>query len=384
MALAPLIALLALGTAPVPLAEVPFESVGGLICFQASLPGSPPLSALLDTGFDVTVLDSAVAARLGLEPRNVQAAAAPGGAVEAGHLAPLTLRLGSLAVDGAPLTTVPLAGLSSVIGRPLDLVLGHDVLQRFVVEIDWTRRRLRFFEPASYTHAGPGLVLNVEIRDAQPLVSAGITMAGGRSVFGLFKLDTASLDAAGLNLNFVRDQALLVPGTREIAVTGVALGGATEGRLFRAQGLWLGTRRFESPLLSYTLDSKGFENRVDAGTLGVAVLSRFRMILDYPRRRVILEDDPGAPARAAEDLSGAWLVSPAPDFGSVRVARVLPGSPAAQAGLADGDEIVRTAGLAASLAQARDLMQQPGPLQLTVRRQGVTRELTLLRRPLLP
>jgi PDZ domain len=227
-------------------------------------------------------------------------------------------------------------------------------------------------------------VIGAEVRDAQLFVPAGIGSTDGRDVFGLFKIDTASLDAAGLNLNFVRDHALIGPSTREIVVSGVAVGGGTEGRLLRAESLWLGSRHIERPLISYTVDSKGFENRADAGTLGVGALARFRLILDYPRRRVILEDAGPGPLRAPEDLSGALLVSPAPEFARVVVQQVVPGSAAAEAGLKEGDEIASAGGRAVTLAEARRLMEQPGPVSLRVRRQGTVRDVTLTRRSMLP
>jgi hypothetical protein len=163
-----------------------------------------------------------------------------------------------LAVEDVALTTIAVGGLSALLGRPLDVIVGHDVFARYVLDIDWPRRRLRFYAAESFVHRGPGAVVAAEIRDAQLLVPAGIGTADGRDVFGLFKVDTASLDAAGMNLSFVRDQALIGPKTREIAVGGIAVGAGTEGRLLRAESLWLGSRRLEWPLVSYTLDSKGF------------------------------------------------------------------------------------------------------------------------------
>src|SRR5262249_44585364 len=144
-------------------------------------------------------------------------------------------------------------------------------------------------------------------------------------------------------------------------------------------------RRFDRPLLSYTVDSKGFENRPDAGTLGVAVLSHFRLVLDYPRRRVILEEgSAGANLPAHEGLSGALLASPGPAFRAIPVAQVIPGSPAAEAGPTGGDEIAEFDGRTLSLAAARALLREPGPVRLAVRRAGATRAVTLTRRPLLP
>lgn len=367
-----------------PLADVPFENVNGLVCLELSIGGSPAVQALLDTGFAESVVDADTAQRLGLKATNLKAEAAPGGAVEVGTLAPTPLGIGTLTIPGVALKTVAVAGLSPVIGRPLEAIVGHDVLERYVVEIDWRARKLRFFDAAKYRHVGSGLVLGIEIRDGQPLLPAGIEMPGGRSVFGAFKMDTGSLDAAGLNLNFVRDQALLPPGTKELSLSGVAVGGETEGRLFRAGALWIGSRRLEAPLIGYTVEAKGFENRPDAGTIGVAVLSRFRIVLDYARRRIILEDTAAAGERVAEDRSGAFVVASPPELRAVVVAQLLPGSPAAEAGLQVGDEIVSVDGRPLGLVDVRRALQRPGPVALQVRRTGELRVLSLQRRPLLP
>jgi predicted aspartyl protease len=363
---------------------VPIESVNGLVCFQVAIGASPPVRALLDTGFSESVVDVDVARRLGLKVTSSRSEAAPGGAVDVGTLAPTSITIGALSVPDVALSTIAVAGMGPVIGRPLDAIVGHDVLERYVVEIDWRAGRLRFFDAAQYAHDGPGLVLGIEIRDRQPLLPAGIEMPGGRTVFGAFKMDTGSLDAAGLNLNFVREQALLPAGTAELSVGGIAVGGETQGRLFRARALWIGSRRVAAPLIGYTVDSKGFENRSDAGTIGVAVLSRFRIVLDYPRRRVIFEDVAAPEARAEEDQSGAFVTAAPPELRLVVVAQVLAGSPAAEAGLQVGDEIVAVAGRSLDLIEVRRELQKSGPVTLRLRRTGELREAILRRRPLLP
>lgn len=367
-----------------PLADVPFDDDFGLVFFELSLAGSEPLAALLDTGFDVTAIDRDVAERLGLQVEGLKSEAQPGGEIETGRIAPQSLRIGALEIPEFALTSAPIAGLGAIVGRPVEVIVGHDLLERFVVDIDWPHRRLRFLEPQGFAHASAGTVLPVEIRDSEPLVPAGLVLSGGRSVFGLFKLDTGSLDVAGLNLNFVRDQAIVGPETRELAAGGVAVGGETAGRLFRAEAFVLGDLRLPRPVIGYTVDSGGFENREDAGTVGVGWLSRFRLILDYPRRRVILEGGPGVERPIEEDLSGLFIVAPQPS--RLMVAQVLPGSPGADAGIAPGDEIVGFAGGAApSLAAVRQALRQPGPVEIVVRREGsADRELRLERRAYLP
>jgi len=379
-----LLALLLAAAPAAPLADVPFDDAFGLVFFDASIGDSGPLSFMLDTGFDTSVLNADVAARLGMKLAEVKSEAAPGGAIDVGMLPPVTLGIGALRIEGVRLSTVPLTSLAGFVGRPLDGILGHDVLESRVVEIDYPARRLRFRAAEGYEHEGPGQVLPVTFRDSQTLVTAGVEMPGGRTVFGSFKVDTGSF-VAGLNLNFVRDSRLIGPGIAELRVRGVAVGGDTESRLFRAAAFVLGTDRVERPLLGYTVDSAGFENRADAGTLGGALLSRHRLILDYPRRRIILErGDPAPTPRAREDLAGAILTSTGPGFVTIVVAQVIAGTPAAEAGLAAGDEIVTAAGRPVSLREARELLEQPGPLALVIRREGKQRTVPLDRRPVLP
>ena len=69
--------LLTLATAVVPIADVPFNDDFGLVFFEASVNGSDPLVFLLDTGFDVSILDAGAAERLGLPTLDVRTEAQP-------------------------------------------------------------------------------------------------------------------------------------------------------------------------------------------------------------------------------------------------------------------------------------------------------------------
>jgi predicted aspartyl protease len=368
-----------------PLADVPFDDDFGLIFFEASIDGSEPITLLLDTGFDVSVLDADVAARLGLQVFDSRTEAQPGGSVETGRLAPVSLAIGGLRIDGLVLTTVPLTGAVAFVGRRVDGILGHDVLERYVVDIDYPKRRLRFRTSEGWHHSGPGQILPVSIEGSEVFLSAGIVMPTGRTVFGSFKLDTGSVDVAGLNLNFVSDSELLNSTIPVLKMDGVAVGGSTEGRLFRAAALIIGADRIEAPLIGYTVDSGGFENRDDAGTVGAAVLSRYRLILDYPRQRIILEQGPSSAENVAEDHSGMLVVSPGPEFDTLVIAQVIPGSPAAEAGLAAGDEITSMEGRSDwTLPDVRLALDRPGPINLVVRNDGESREVNLQRQRLLP
>ena len=62
------------------------------------------------------------------------------------------------------------------------------------------------------------------------------------------------------------------------------------------------------------------------------------------------------------DMSGLQLVTESPGFEVVRVNRVLPGSPAAEAGIRPADEILSIGGKLSTsirLAEMREMLRQP-------------------------
>ncbi len=366
------------------LADVPLESVLGLPILQLRVGDSDRiLTFLIDTGFDVSVLDVTTAGELGLSASDVHAEAQPGGSVETGKLAARSLHIGRLEVADVELATVPVASLAMMLGRPFHGIIGHDVLTRYVVDIDYSAGRVRFADSTTWEIPADGVAIAVEDRNGEPLVDAIVGTTDGREVLGRFKLDTGSLDVIGMNLNFVRDNKLLTEADEELPVGGVAVGGGTEGRIYRAASFTLGNRRHDRPLVGYTVDSSGFEERADAGTIGVQVLARSRLVLDYPHDRIWLVDPESPPM--AEDRSGMLLVSPAPEFNELIVAIVAPGSPGAEAQLQPGDRIVSLNGRRdLSLNDARVLLREPGPLDVVYERGGVRTEVTLQRRLLLP
>ncbi len=90
------------------------------------------------------------------------------------------------------------------------------------------------------------------------------------------------------------------------------------------------------------------------------------------KRRVHLEPAKNFSEPFEFDMSGLGLASEGASFSVFRVMRVLPGTPAAEAGLREGDEILAVAGRPVAgtrLADVRELLRRPGQkIPLRVRR----------------
>jgi hypothetical protein len=94
------------------------------------------------------------------------------------------------------------------------------------------------------------------------------------------------------------------------------------------------TFTFERPIALFAQDKAGaFANASLAGNIGAQIAMRFRMFLDYGRRRLILEPSPAFGESFDRAFSGVAMRSEGPDYRTIRVKEVLEDSPAATAGI---------------------------------------------------
>jgi len=132
------------------------------------------------------------------------------------------------------------------------------------------------------------------------------------------------------------------------------------GRLAR---LVVGNADIESPLAGFPSDPHGpFSTNEFDGVIGEGVLQRYRVIFDYKRSQMGLLPRIGykGPLR---DCSGVTVIAEGQDLHQYTVTYVVPNSPAAEAGIAEGDEIVSVGGTAIrnlSLQNIRDSLSRPG------------------------
>lgn len=359
--------------ASLPLADLALESPLGLAVVEARVNGAK-LTLLVDTGFDVTVIDAGVAERLGLKGEEATLVPQPGGAVATGVLPPIELALGGARFDIDSAQAMPLAGLFGSMGLPGDGILGHDVLSQAIFDFDYPAGRFRIWRsvPASLAEAQ---AIPVEIVNSEAFVEASLLVAGREPIVGRFKLDTGSTDVAGLNRNFGTANGILgLPGSRSLR--GIAAGGATEGEILRIRGFDLAGLTVERPVIGITTDSAGFEDRADAGTIGGGVLTRFRLVLDYPADRILLLPGPGATMPGPVNKAGLMALAMPPAFDQIVVFQVIDGSPAAEAGLRSGDLLLSVDGSPATASALIPLwerlhQQKAGtPVEVQLERDG--------------
>ena len=381
---------LALATAPGRAAPVvlPFELRGELILLNAEVNGQNA-RLILDTGSGISVLDTAFARQAGVELSNQQVRAQGSRSVTTRVGTARMVKLGTVAMENLRIAVVDLGAVQERLGYDVRGTIGYELFTRYVAAVDYDAQTLTLTEPSEFSYNGSGTVLPVTTQQRVPVVNAAIVTRNSGTLDARLVLDLGSTNwSVRLGTRIVERHNL---DSDTVAVTGVfgaGVGGATEGKLLRMPQLRLGNLVIQRPSTALSRERDGAfgaTSTIADGTIGVPVLRRTHLIVDYARSRVILEPRARFDVPDTVDASGLWLALGEAGRGLpepvLRVSYVMRGSVADLAGVRPGDELLRiddVSGPGLTIGRARTLLRDAGTTRrLTLRRNGQTRTVSL-------
>jgi hypothetical protein len=135
--------------------------------------------------------------------------------------------------------------------------------------------------------------------------------------------------------------------------------GETTGDIGRLESLKIGTLTIPHPPVVFSRDTTGvFAGSDEAGIVGGELLRRCRVTFDYPHGRLYLEPYRDEFSGLEYDMSGMFLIATGPQFSHVTVQSVADGTPASEAGISKGDEIVAIDGRSTAGRTLDDVREQ--------------------------
>lgn len=344
-----------------PRVSLPFWLTTNHIFVKGRIRDSKPLNVIIDTGAGGSVINSRTARDLGLMSVGKLGARGSGeGSQDMGFIKDISLALGTLSLENLTLIDVDMSHLEPQIGHTMDVILGYEILSRAVLDIDYSAKILTLHRPDMFTYRGSGVSIPFTLQNNHPHIQADILLAGRAPIATTFMVDTGAGGALSLNKPFVNahrvretvDKVLEYPPE----ITGV--GGMARRSEGRIKGLQMGGFDLRDIVVSFEeSDIGGSASPNLAGLIGGDILKRFRVVFDYARQVMLLEPNERYHDPFIGDTNGLRLIAEAPDFKTKKVQRVLPDSPAAQAGIQTGDSLIAVDGKFAEDVSLNDLLE---------------------------
>ena len=329
-------------------ASVPMTLEGGALLVDVSINGAAPLPFILDTGGHAILTETA-ARKLGVrgQGKGVSTGSGPG-SMPTSYAHVDTLGLGEASVRDQTFLIMPFGfGFSDRGERePIAGILGLEVFERFAVTFDYDRRRLLLapFDVGAAPAAPMGTSVPLRFTFDMPVIDG--TLDGKPGVFGI---DTGNSGRLLIFPQWLERNGLIDRYRKGYAlVGGGGVGGPFVSRLSHVESLGMGSLILHGHIAQLTPPDAGATANVsEAGNIGQDVLSRFTVHIDYRRAAMTLAPravaakpgnaDPGLRAGRKPDQPDRFIVS-----------AVVPGSPAAKAGIRIGDAILTVNGVTAA------------------------------------
>lgn len=253
---------------------------------SAKINGSKPLSFLLDTGYGINTIHPDLVEFLKLKRVGRITISGIAGEEEAGTYGGAVFDFVGVSYSPRRIASLPSEAQNS--RRRRDGILGAGFFRKFVVEIDSAKNKLQLFEPESFHYVGNGEIFPLQFEADTPIIVAAIRSPDGLLVRGRFEIDTGCDDYLCLGHEFVETNHLSSSAENSSAGMKRGVGGGARIRRGTVPQLQLGRFTIEKPSANFFMDGSPAGKGL-AGHIGMAALRQYKVIFDYSRRQMILE-----------------------------------------------------------------------------------------------
>jgi hypothetical protein len=322
--------------------NIPIEVVAnGLVFVRVKVNGHPGWF-ILDNASQGFTVNRDYARGISLSSSG-KAAARGGGsnAIEAQVFRDVEISLPGFDLTHRNLIGIDLKALEPAVGHEVDGIVGSRLFDDFVVAVDYEHHSVSVYLPKEYKPSARDTLFAVRVDEhGFPFIEATIALPGVDPVAGSFLIDGGANTYAYIYKPFA-DAHHIPPATMKLLdEPGTSTGGTTQSRDGRAERIQVGSYSIKNPPITFAQDTEGLMASKDySGLIGAEFLERFAVVFDNPGNRILLAPNSNYAKPAEYDESGLRIRTEGPGFHRFVVRRVVPNSPAADAGIEPGDVI---------------------------------------------
>ena len=340
---------------------VPIELGENHVYLDVMLNGKGPYHFIFDTGGS-NVVDPAVAKEIGALGTGSAQGSGVGSQTEGLSFANVSkLQVGDAVLNDQIFAVAPTRmGFGVSAGRPVDGLIGWEVLARYVTTFDYAGLKVTLAMPGSTQPPAGGHVIPFVFYGTQPQIACTIDGIPAECT-----IDTGARDTMSFMSPFVAAHPEVAPAKMsEVGINGFGFGGPAMGKLGRVREVGIGDITLTNLVAGYSTQTAGaFAAPFVAANIGGNLLRRFTVTFDYDNGTMTLVPNAAYTEADSYERSGLFLIK---RDGNVQVVAARPGTPAATAGIAKGDTIVSINGSPAGTM----LLQQVRALLAQARRHG--------------
>jgi len=317
-----------------PIVQIPFEVEFDTIVIPISINGSQTLRCVLDTGMPGGVFLVNPKTAKDIDLKYVATGMKVQGSGSDSETANMALGakvgLAGLELENQRIIVLDKEGFLAKIG--IDGAIGASIFNNFVVQMDFEKRVASLFSKDGFDSENAGEKLALQIVNTKAFLKAKVNVNGKRDIPVSLLLDTGA--GAGLSIEKTSLAELEVPEKGIRGVLGAGVGGNIEGVFGRVSSLYLGKHRLGRVTAGFPDQGGSSAN----GTIGMGILRRFLVTIDYPNKRIFLTPNRTFKEPFEYSMTG-FSVRPNVS-GELIVLQVFPDSGAFKAGIRTGDTII--------------------------------------------
>ncbi|MFD0862621.1 aspartyl protease family protein [Sungkyunkwania multivorans] len=181
---------------------------------------------------------------------------------------------------------------STRLGIPIHGIIGHDLLKDFIVELKYSTKRLKFYDPDNYQYKNCKKceTFPLNFNGKKPYLDAMVTVDDNEEIPVKLLIDSGGSDAVWLFENV--EKGIRVPERNFRDFLGRGLGGSIYGERSRLQTFKVGSFELKDAKVAFpdSLDIElAYAYQERNGSIGGDILKRFDLVLDYPNQQLTLK-----------------------------------------------------------------------------------------------
>jgi predicted aspartyl protease len=330
--------------------KIKYRPVQGFIVIDVLYGGLIPLSFIFDTGAKNTIIFEREIAEL--LPIKYDKTVLMMGADLNEEIRAFIARKVFLNIGGSPIIEKDIVvleqnkmQLNEVIGEEIHGILGADILNGLIVQIDYYRNEIVFFNNANFKREKLNEYSEIGARfDKGKIFLNSYILDENRDTVNLNLLfDTGASITTLLHNN--TSEKIKLPSHYINGNLGKGISGDVTGFIGRLDELGIKPYKFSNLIGYYQNYNMQYFDRLAIadrnGLLGNIILDRFNIIIDYVKEKIYFKPNKRFKKEIHYDRSGLILLAQGKKFEQIIIHEVLQGSPAEDAGIMKGDRILK-------------------------------------------